>query len=177
MKTVAIRITKIAALASLIAVAGAQQSRADQTDLLGTLIGGGLGALAGSQFGSGTGKVAATAGGAVLGALLGNAFTNSNLFGGRDDYGAYRPSGYQPAPTYAPAYVPPPPPQPTYQPAYQPAYQPTYQPAYRPAYTTAYAGHGDYCRDYESTVYINGRPQRSHGLACYQPDGSWRIVQ
>lgn len=33
-----------------------------------------------------------------------------------------------------------------------------------------------YCREYTSTVLVNGRPVESYGTACLQPDGSWRIV-
>ena len=33
------------------------------------------------------------------------------------------------------------------------------------------------CREYQSTIQVNGQPQPSHGTACLQPDGTWRIVQ
>ena len=33
-----------------------------------------------------------------------------------------------------------------------------------------------YCRPYAQTIYIGGRPQRGHGLACRQPDGVWRMA-
>ena len=33
-----------------------------------------------------------------------------------------------------------------------------------------------YCREYTSTVMVNGRPVETYGTACMQPDGSWRIV-
>jgi hypothetical protein len=32
------------------------------------------------------------------------------------------------------------------------------------------------CREFQQQVIIDGRPQRGHGRACLQPDGSWRIV-
>ncbi len=35
---------------------------------------------------------------------------------------------------------------------------------------------GRYCREYQNTVYIGGRPQQAYGTACRQPDGSWEIV-
>ena len=31
------------------------------------------------------------------------------------------------------------------------------------------------CRDYESTVYIDGRAETATGEACRQPDGSWSL--
>ena len=174
MQTTVIKLTKVAALASLIVFAGAQQGQAGQRDLLGLLIGGGLGALVGSQFGKGSGKGMATAGGAVLGALLGSSLMGQGLFGGQPDQAAEPAYGYRPPPTYgngfAPSY------QPGYAPAYRPAYAPAYQPAYAPVATAGYRP-GAYCREFETTVTINGRPQPSHGIACYRPDGTWQIVQ
>ncbi len=35
---------------------------------------------------------------------------------------------------------------------------------------------GQYCREYQQTVTIDGQQQRSYGTACRQPDGSWKIV-
>jgi len=38
------------------------------------------------------------------------------------------------------------------------------------------AANGQTCREYQTTVNLNGQPQDTHGTACLQPDGSWRIV-
>jgi hypothetical protein len=35
---------------------------------------------------------------------------------------------------------------------------------------------GQECREYQTQTMIDGRPQPSHGTACRQPDGTWRIV-
>jgi surface antigen len=35
---------------------------------------------------------------------------------------------------------------------------------------------GAYCREFQQTVTIGGREERSYGTACRQPDGSWKIV-
>jgi surface antigen len=35
---------------------------------------------------------------------------------------------------------------------------------------------GQYCREFEQTVTIDGKRQQGYGTACRQPDGSWRIV-
>lgn len=43
--------------------------------------------------------------------------------------------------------------------------------AFEPVQTRA-----GYCREYQHTVYIGGRPQQAYGTACRQPDGSWQIV-
>ncbi len=33
------------------------------------------------------------------------------------------------------------------------------------------------CREFESTVIVDGQQRIARGLACPQPDGSWRIVR
>ncbi len=38
------------------------------------------------------------------------------------------------------------------------------------------APNGQYCREYQGTVVINGRTQPSYGTACLMPDGSWRVA-
>ncbi|MBM3535902.1 MAG: hypothetical protein FJX60_23060 [Alphaproteobacteria bacterium] len=35
---------------------------------------------------------------------------------------------------------------------------------------------GNYCREYQSTASIDGRPVPTYGTACLRPDGSWQIV-
>ncbi|MBM3546822.1 MAG: hypothetical protein FJX54_07705 [Alphaproteobacteria bacterium] len=79
---------------------------------------------------------------------------------------------------------------------YGPAYYPYYAPYYyapRPVYyapaPAAYgappAGQviregrdsaGNYCREYQSSTTIDGRPVPTYGTACLRPDGSWQIV-
>ena len=35
---------------------------------------------------------------------------------------------------------------------------------------------GQYCREYTQTVNIGGQVQKAYGTACRQPDGQWQIV-
>ena len=35
---------------------------------------------------------------------------------------------------------------------------------------------GNLCREYQHTVYIDGRAETATGTACRQPDGTWRLV-
>ncbi len=178
--TTATKFAKAAALSSLLVVAGATQSRAGEGDVLGLLLGGGLGALVGSQFGNGSGRIGATAGGAVLGALLGSAFSGG-LYDTAPDYRANRRHRHHrrhhhsrhAAPAYRSYDAP------SYRSYYAPAYAPAYPPRPAPVrQTVAYGQYpNDYCREYESVVTINGVPQRSHGIACYRPDGSWRTIR
>ena len=153
--TTATNFAKAAALSSLLVVAGATQSRAGEGDVFGLLIGS-----------------------AVLGTLLG---FSGGLYDTTPDYRAERRHRHHrrhhhsrhAAPAYrsydAPTYVS------YYAPAYAPAYLPSPAPIQQ---TVAYNQYpNDYCREYKSVVTINGASQRSYGIACYRPDGSWRINQ
>ena len=173
--TTATKFAKAAALSSLLVVAGATQSRAGEGDVLALLLGGGLGALVGSQFGKGSGRIGATAGGAVLGALLGSAFVGGGLYDTTPSYRAKRRHRHDRR-HHRSRHA-------SYRSYDAPSYQSYYAPAYAPSrlpiqQTVAYDQYpNDYCREYESVVTINGVPQRSHGIACYRPDGSWRIIR
>jgi hypothetical protein len=88
---------------------------------------------------------------------------HSGVFvGGTFGLGPYYPySPYYPSYGYYPYY-------PYY---YYPPPVVYVQPAPRPA------GYDrSYCREYQSTAQVNGVAQPVHGIACRQPDGTWRIV-
>jgi hypothetical protein len=79
---------------------------------------------------------------------------------------------YEPYP-YAPAY------------AYPPVYEPPYGsyddgPMYYEddSYESSpyRSNDGSYCREFQTTVVIDGRPENAFGTACLQPDGSWAVV-
>jgi len=85
-------------------------------------------------------------------------------FGGPIGYGPY----YGPA--YAYPYYPPP--------GY--AYGPDYggsQYAYGPGSAPPnQSGDQSYCREFQTTIVVDGRPEQAHGTACMQPDGTWQVV-
>jgi hypothetical protein len=96
------------------------------------------------------------------------------------------PVYYLPPPVY---YVPPPPvyyapppvvvvPAPTATVApVTPAPTASVTPAPTASVTPAPAGSPDaQCQDYQTTTTVNGQPQASHGTACRQPDGTWKII-
>jgi surface antigen len=33
-----------------------------------------------------------------------------------------------------------------------------------------------YCREFQQTIIVGGKPQQAYGTACRQPDGAWQIV-
>lgn len=153
------RLSVVALLAVLVAACGYDaQQRPKQT--AGTVIGAGLGGLAGAQFGGDEVQLAATAFGTLLGAFLGSEIGKSldradQLAAAQATQTAleYNPTGTPSAwrnpdtghyGTVTPTE--------------------TYDSADRP------------CREYRHTVYIDGRAETLVGTACRQPDGTWRAV-
>jgi hypothetical protein len=51
-------------------------------------------------------------------------------------------------------------------------YPPTPYPSYLYAPMEDYPG----CYEYQTTAVINGQPAPAWGMACLQPDGTWRVV-
>jgi len=96
----------------------------------------------------------------------------------RQTYYGYRSYWGPPAYYYAPpprvvvvpppAYYAPPPPV-----VYAPRYG---QLSAVPASPIYQAPNGQYCREYQSGVTVNGQVQPSYGTACLMPDGAWRVV-
>jgi hypothetical protein len=66
-----------------------------------------------------------------------------------------------------PVYAPPPPV--VYAP---PAYAPPV--AYVPPAPVAYSR--TTCREFQKTIVIDGQQQNGFGVACLQPDGTWRVA-
>jgi surface antigen len=175
------RLVAVAGLAGLLIAAPAQ---AQNSDLIGALLGGAGGAVAGAQFGKGNGRLATTAAGTLVGALIGQSVGRSL---GRADYAYAAQRGYAPPayygydvpryrPSYAPTYyAPPPPPRVVYA---EPRYhydEPRY--AARPVVYDPPPAYGaqPHCREYTAPVTVGGRTVEGYGQACLQPDGSWRL--
>lgn len=126
----------------------------------GTLLGGIGGAVIGSQFGGGTGQIAATAAGTLLGALIGSEIGKSldradQQYAGQAQQRAYAaPVGEtitwnNPESGNYGSFTP-----------------------VRDGRTNT----GAYCREYRTTVTIDGKYETAYGTACQQPDGTWRVV-
>lgn len=127
----------------------------------GTLIGAGLGGLAGSQIGSGTGQLAAVGAGVLLGGLLGSEVGKSL---DRADQ-AYAAQTYQNTLEATPTgqtttWVNP-------DSGNQGSYTPT---------KTYQTDAGQYCREFQQTITVGGQTEQAYGTACRQEDGSWKIV-
>lgn len=125
-------------------------------DVLGALIGGAVGGLAGSRIGQGDGRIAATAGGALIGLLVGGAIGRSmdrvdrSCIGQALEQAEDRRSVEWRNPDSATAY--------------------------RVTPTRTYQqSDGRYCREYTAEATIGNKVQRTYGVACRQPDGSWKL--
>ena len=125
-------------------------------DVIGAILGGTVGAAAGSRIGKGDGRILATVGGAIIGVLVGGnigramdqvdqncvgqvlerAPTGKTVIWKNPDQGEYRVT-----PTR------------------------TYQ-----------TNNGSYCREYQTKIYIGGKLENAHGTACRQADGTWKKV-
>ena len=123
----------------------------------GTVVGAVAGGVIGNQFGHGAGRALATVGGAVAGGLIGNAIGKD-----MDDYDRRMAAEAE----YASL---------------------EYEEERR--WRNEKNGHYGYikprrsyvwrtmkCREYETTIYIHGRPETMVGKACKQPDGTWQAV-
>lgn len=129
---------------------------------VGTVLGGVGGAVAGAQFGKGRGQLVGVAAGTLLGALLGSEAGKSldradQAYLGRANQQAFETARSGTAVSWRNpdsgnygTVVP------------QQAYQ-----------TTS----GQYCREFQQTVTVQGASQQAYGTACRQPDGSWKIQQ
>jgi surface antigen len=118
-------------------------------DVVGAVLGGVAGGLIGAHNGGG----GATVGGAIVGALLGGALGQSIDMSDQACYGQVL--------EYAPSN------QPVYWEGDGAQYQVTPMRTYQ-------NGSGEYCREYQSYIYIDGQEQQAYGTACRQPDGAWR---
>jgi surface antigen len=126
----------------------------------GTLAGAILGGLLGSQFGSGSGQMASTGVGVLLGGLIGSEIGRSmdevdrlkaNEAINRAHSGTLgeKITWNNPDNNHSGSITP---------------------------VRDGYSESGQYCREFHQVVTIGGKTEEAYGIACRQPDGSWRIV-
>ncbi len=150
----------VTAVLTALALSGCTDSMG-QKEQMGTLVGGAAGALAGSQFGKGHGRLAATAIGTLLGAALGQ-----NVGSSLDDLD--RMKAQQAFNTAATA------------PVGQTIHWDNPKSGHSGSVMTTREGKtdaGEYCREFQTAVKVGGSAQTAYGTACRQPDGSWKMSQ
>ncbi len=147
-------------LIPLVALSLAACADAGPKENVGTVLGGVGGAVIGAQFGKGTGQLVGVAAGTLIGAFVGREVGRSL---DRADLAAAHAA--QERAHTAPV-------------------------GERIVWSNPESGHsgtitptqegrdatGNYCREYQTTVTVQGKTERAYGTACRQPDGSWKIV-
>lgn len=128
---------------------------------IGTVLGGAGGAWAGSTIGKGSGRIVATAAGTLLGAFIGNQIGRSldQVDQMEAERAAQNALERYPDGRYAHWDNP-----------------NTGHSGYTVPTRTFETAPGQYCREYQTAVVIDGRTQSAHGTACRQPDGTWEIT-
>ena len=150
-----LKLSAVAIMAISLAACNAHTGGPKQT--AGTVLGAIGGGLLGSQVGGGSGRLIATGVGVLLGAAIGNNIGQSL---DRADQNYLGNASYR---------------------AFETGYPQRWNNPDSGNYGTVepgqgYQSRGRYCREYQQTVYIGGRPEKAYGTACRQPDGSWQIV-
>ena len=157
------RIAKVMAVATLLAVATgcAQQDQYGDKQTLGTLGGAALGGLLGAQFGSGKGKLATTAIGVLIGALAGSEVGKSLDRADRLAANEAINKAHDAPIGETIAWRNP-------------------DSGNSGTVTTTREGtseSGQYCREFQQSITVGGQTEQGYGIACRQPDGTWRIMQ
>ncbi len=127
---------------------------------VGTGAGAVAGGLAGSQIGSGSGRLWATGAGALLGALVGSEIGKSL---DRADMQYARRAEEQ-------AYTAPIGKEISWRNPESGNY------GYVTPVREGTSGGGDYCREYKQTIVVDGQAQTAYGTACKEADGTWTLV-
>jgi surface antigen len=151
----------VVALTAMVGLSACQSMQDNPKQGLGTVLGGVGGAVLGAQFGQGTGQLAATAVGTLLGAYAG-----SEVGASLDKADHLQAQQAQQAAMAAPI-------------------------GRTVNWNNPNSGHsgtitpvndgrssaGEYCREYKTTVTVDGREEQAYGQACRQSDGTWQIIQ
>jgi surface antigen len=139
----------------------ASESYRGDREVTGGLAGAALGGLLGAQFGSGSGAAASTAVGVLIGALLGSEIGRS-----MDEVDRMRANEAVVRAHDAPL-------------GDQITWNNPDSGHYGSVTPTrdGTSNAGNYCREFHESVTIGGKTEDAYGIACRQPDGSWRIVQ
>lgn len=156
MKRMAIAAAAIAALT----LGACEQQGYGTKQTVGALGGAAAGGLLGSQIGSGTGQLAATAIGVLAGGLIGSEI-------GKSLDSADRLEQQQAAQRAQTA------------PVGQTITWNNSQSGNYGSVTPVRDGtgaNGQYCREFQQSVTVDGRTEQATGVACRQPDGSWKVV-
>jgi surface antigen len=128
---------------------------------VGTVAGAVGGAAIGSQFGRGTGNIAAIAAGTLIGAFLGSEVGKSLDNADRAAIDQANARAYSAPVGERIAWNNP----------------QSGNSGYVVPMREGTSANGAYCREFQNTIIVGGRQEQAYGTACRQPDGSWKVVQ
>jgi len=128
---------------------------------VGTVAGAVGGAALGSQFGRGTGNIAAIAAGTLIGAFLGSEVGKSLDNADRAAIDQANARAYSAPVGERIAWNNP----------------QSGNSGYVVPMREGTSANGAYCREFQNTIIVGGRQEQAYGTACRQPDGSWKVVQ
>ena len=123
---------------------------------IGTVAGGAIGGLLGSQFGGGVGKVAGAVGGTMIGVIVGGQI--GKTMDRVDRLEVQRALESEPTNQVKTWKNP----------------DNGNQYSVKPTRTYEAANHQP-CREYVTKAVIDGKPETVYGKACRQADGSWKV--
>ena len=151
------------AMAAALLTAGCAQNTSypyGTKETVGTLGGAAMGGWLGSKMAKGKGQLATTAAGVLVGAYIGN-----QIGQGLDDVDQMKAREAQTAATNARigetiTWSNP-------ESGHYGSVTPTRE---------GTSSRGEYCREFQHTIFVDGQAQEGYGTACRQPDGSWEII-
>ena len=123
----------------------------------GALMGGALGGALGSQVGGGSGRTVAIIAGTILGAYAGSEM--GRYMDASDERKAHTALEYNRDNQISSWHNP--------NTNADVSTMPT---------STYVSNNGENCREYQTTITVNGKKERAYGTACRQSDGSWKVV-
>lgn len=132
-----------------------------QKETAGTIIGGIGGAILGSQIGGGSGSIIATAIGTLAGALIGNQIGQSLDEADKQEMHKAEAKAHTAPVGQTIVWNNP---------------DSGNSGTVTPVRDGRSSGSDAYCREYQTTVTVDGKKQDAYGTACQQPDGSWKVM-
>lgn len=143
-----------------VAVLGGCADSSQQKQQAGTVVGGVLGGVLGSNVGEGKGKTAGTIAGVLIGAVIGGEIGRSM---DETDRMMAEKTAQRTLET-----------NPTGQSSSWSNPDNGHSGSVTPTRTYS-TPQGQDCREYETTVYIDGQRETAYGTACRLPDGTWQL--
>lgn len=127
---------------------------------IGTAGGAVLGGVLGSKVGGGSGQLWATGAGALLGAYMGSSIGQSLDRADRQYHAQATERAYQ-------------------APVGQTVTWQNPDSGHSGSITPVREGthhNGNLCREYKQTIVVDGQAETAYGTACKEPDGTWRLI-